>query len=290
MEFLLFIAIITNAGGEGKTQFANALAAILRLLGYGDAIMLDGDPGNWASSVLNEDARRVGWDVSPGKATAIADEFVGRNVILDPGANAFAGSSNFLRLTQRLGEAFKDRGYRIVSFHPVSTNKVGALDSMLELAHDFQRFEQVATLVNRDGSDHYSGDLQRLERHRIVRVGKLQPGLIEVAALRNLDIGLAVTEPAEGFAIAGRYLGSWLANLASELEAADVLPDGSADAIRELTVPVQHIAYALPRASDCTDTNLLHLIWKSRVFRFLDKNNFSRAALLAAIEKFPPPG
>jgi hypothetical protein len=285
---LLFIAIITNAGGEGKTALSSALAAILQLLRYGSPTILDGDPGNWASSVLSDEAERLGWTLDPGKAPVIANKLDGNAVILDAGANAYVAAGTFLLLTQRLGEEFKKRDYRAISLHPVSTNKIGAMGSMIDLAEGFPGFEQVMVLVNRDGSDHYLGDQTGFGERPVVRIGYLQPGLIEVAQLYGSELALAVTKPKDGYVMAGRFIGQWLANVAGELERADVLPRGSQAAIAKLFDPPPRVAFALRNAVDCTDEAFHTTIAKTRVFDFLNAQNFSREALLAAADKFHP--
>lgn len=285
---LLFIAIITNAGGEGKTALSSALAAILRLLGYCSPTILDGDPGNWASSVVSDEAERVGWTLDSGKAAVIANKLDGNAVILDAGANAYVGAAQFLLLTQRLGEEFKKRGYRAISLHPVSTNKIGAMGSMIELAEGFPGFEQVMSLVNRDGSDHYLGDQTGFGERPVVRIGHLQPGLIEVAQHYGSDLALAVTKPKDGYVMAGRFIGQWLANIAGELERADVLPRGSREAIDRLFEPPPRIRFSMHNAAACNDESLAYAIEKTPIVDFLDKQDFSREALLAAADLFYP--
>ena len=60
LNYLLFIIILTNSGGEGKTTLTLLLRAILDLAGI-DSLGIDADQGNWA--LKNRSGEDIATDV-----------------------------------------------------------------------------------------------------------------------------------------------------------------------------------------------------------------------------------
>jgi len=156
---LLFIIIVSNAGGEGKTLLAQLIQALLQLAGE-PVIMLDGDAGNKAAWVADDNAKVVGWGVDAIKATDILAATQGSHVILDLGANSLASAREIVDLVPALRKTYAGAGYRTIAFLPVSTNKLGAVAAIKALAPKIAGFEKVFVKVNRDGSRAFSGELE----------------------------------------------------------------------------------------------------------------------------------
>jgi len=86
----IFIVILINAGGEGKTTVARLIRALFQLSDR-DHLGLDADHGNYAlKTISGEDllTKALGWQVGPGKASEIVEAAGNLPVIMDTGANA----------------------------------------------------------------------------------------------------------------------------------------------------------------------------------------------------------
>lgn len=91
----LFLLILTNAGGEGKTTLAYLIRAVFELAGLDD-YGLDADQGNWAlKNKLGEavDTDVLTWDKGPEVADRIVAKAAGRPVSMDSGANMLVAFS-----------------------------------------------------------------------------------------------------------------------------------------------------------------------------------------------------
>lgn len=178
---LLFIVIVSNAGGEGKTLLAQLTQALLQLADE-PVIMLDGDAGNQAARVADDNAKVVGWGVDAIKARDILAATRDAHVIFDLGANSLASAREIAELLPALRAAYAEAGYRTVAFLPVSTNKLGAVEAIKTLAPKIEGFEKLFVKVNRDGSRAFGGTL---EGDDVVAVGHLRPGFRPISAGRG---------------------------------------------------------------------------------------------------------
>ena len=215
----LFIIIVSNAGGEGKTLMAQMIQALLQLAGE-PVIMLDGDAGNKAAWVADDNAKVVGWGVDAIKASDIVAATRGSHVILDLGANSLASAREIVDLVPALRKTFAGAGYRTIAFLPVSTNKLGAVEAIKALAPKISGFEKIFVKVNRDGSRAFGG---KLEGNDVVEVGHLWPGFQAYIRQPGQTMATAVSQPRDGYGLAAAYVAEWMRDFASQAPVLDML-------------------------------------------------------------------
>lgn len=283
---LLFLIITSNAGGEGKTMICKLILAILRLAGVTNIRTFDADPGNWTLANSVPLTKAVGWYVDEKAAPIIAADCMGAHTIIDPGANAFAGSEQFARLVRALGSEFRNAGYRTIAFGPVSTNKDGALDSMVELTDHYAEFDRIYVKVNRDGSGNYMGDVAKLEHTATIEISHFDPGFLSVLADHKEAWDEAVTHPLEGFQIAGAYIGEIFADVADQLAALAVVPADAGAKIRQHFAPQPRLTWRLTHKVSCSDDVLLELQRRSKIAAYLEANHYTQASLFEAGKRF----
>lgn len=283
---LLFIVIATNAGGEGKTLVGKLFKALLRLSGRTRVKVLDADVGNWACKMSDQNAVTVGWGVPKHMAPHIVDDCAGHHVILDPGANAFAGSRDFADLVSALVKEFGSRQYRVLFLHPVSTNKYGALESVSELANTLAGPEQYMVRVNRDGSGHYVGDESRLQSRPTIDVPHLAPGFQQVLQA-HADWDDALVDPEPGYDRASDYIGQWFSAVANQQTVQGILGTQLSAHLPTLYEPVPKLLFVCRHKHQCSDTELPELERRSGILAFLDSRAWSPEALREAADRFP---
>ncbi|MXO76176.1 hypothetical protein GRI40_13235 [Altererythrobacter aerius] len=171
----LFLLVITNAGGEGKTWITMLLLTIFRLLDQ-DILTLDGDPGNRASSAADIGAKAMDVFEDPQKLTdRISNSLAGtKSLLVDAGANILAASVSFGDTMRDVGFKLEDDGYRVKGLWVVSTNKIGAAESATAAARRFgQPFEPLWLFNDRDGSGMVPAGLEP-----DITVAHLAPGYV----------------------------------------------------------------------------------------------------------------
>lgn len=216
---LLFIVIVSNAGGEGKTLLAQMIQALLQLAGE-SVIMLDGDAGNQAAKVADDSAKVVGWGVDAIKARDILAATSHAHVILDLGANSLASQREIVDLLPAMRTVYAEAGYRTVACLPVSTNKLGAVEAIKALAPKIEGFEKLFVKVNRDGSRAFSGTL---EGTNVVEVGHLRPGFQAYIRQPGQTMAKAVAHPPTGFGLAAIQVAEWMRGFAVQPPVVDLL-------------------------------------------------------------------
>lgn len=271
---LLFIVIVSNAGGEGKTLLAQLIQALLQLAGE-PVIMLDGDAGNQAAKVADANAKVVGWGVDAIKARDILAATSHAHVILDLGANSLASAREIVELLPALRDAYADAGYRTVAFLPVSTNKLGAIEAIKTLAPKIEGFEKLFVKVNRDGSRAFGGTLEGSD---VVEVGHLRPGFQAYIRQPGQTMATAVSHPAAGFGLAAVQVAEWMREFAVQLPVLDLL--GSAPAILDRHEhPVEIPGFAVNVIEHATDAALAENIRRTRVMQAIVQAGFTPEGL-----------
>ena len=158
VKLLYFILVVTNAGGEGKTLIAKLIQAIWEIGGI-DAVILDGDVGNYSSKSTDETAKVVGWGVKPQVAPEIVASTINQHAIMDLGANAMASAREVADLVPALEEHYRKDERRCIAFLPVSTNKSGAVGAINTLEEKVAYFDKYVVKVDRDLSGNFDGDV-----------------------------------------------------------------------------------------------------------------------------------
>jgi len=271
---LLFIIIVSNAGGEGKTLLAQLIQALLQLAGE-PVIMLDGDAGNKAAWVADDNAKVVGWGVDAIKATDILAATQGSHVILDLGANSLASAREIVDLVPALRKTYAGAGYRTIAFLPVSTNKLGAVEAIKALAPKVAGFERVFVKVNRDGSRAFSG---KLEGNDVVEVSHLRPGFQAYIRQAGQTMATAVSQPTAGYGLAAAYVAEWMRDFAIQVPVLNLLgpmPDVLDQHERPTDVP----GFAVQLLEHATDVALRENVRRTRVTLAIHKEGWTADGL-----------
>lgn len=271
---LLFIIIVSNAGGEGKTLLAQLIQALLQLAGE-PVIMLDGDAGNQAARVADDDAKVVGWGVPAIKARDIVAATKHAHVILDLGANSLASGREIVELLPTLGTGYAKAGYRTVAFMPVSTNKLGAVGAIKALASRIEGFEKLFVKVNRDRSRAFEGTLEGSD---VVELGHLRPGFQAYIRQPGQTMANAVSHPAEGFGLAAIQVAEWMRRFAVQKPVMNLL--GSVPAVLDWhDRPVDVPGFAVDLLKHATDAALAENIRRTRIMNAIAKVGFTPEGL-----------
>lgn len=276
----LFISIVTNAGGEGKTLLAMLFHTVFHLM-HQPAVVLDSDVGNYSSALqltaAGGDVRILGWSVGADKAGLIAADQTGRHVIFDTGANQSASHREVVDLLPELRTAFASVGHRPVMVLPVSTNKAGAAEAVVRLASKFADFECIFVRVNRDSSGHFLDD--NLDPARTVSLGHLAPGYQAYA--RDVSGGLlrAVRMPLPGYELAAAHLAQWMRKFVEQPLIKTVLGSAALAAIDNLNLKTPVISrFHAKSAADVTDQALKAAASRTRQIDILAQHGWSAAA------------
>jgi CobQ/CobB/MinD/ParA nucleotide binding domain len=179
----LFLLIITDAGGEGKTFVTLMLQTIFDLLNE-QVLTLDTDPGNRAASSTGGSAKFLDPFGEPEETSRRIKDKLGANMslLIDAGANMQAASRQFEDMCRDVGNDLKDDNYIVHALWIVSTNKLAAAGSAIRAARRIDPpFRPLFVFNDRDGS----GAIPKEIKPDIV-VEHLTPGLV---ALVNQEGG-----------------------------------------------------------------------------------------------------
>lgn len=256
METLLFILVVVNAGGEGKTTVATLIRIIFFLYGR-EMLALDGDAGNLAlKNRYNEDllTKVVGWGVGPETVPEIVKAASSLSVVFDLGANSMASKREISELVPVLRSKFAEEGYRTIALMPISPNKQGASGALERLAGKLQGFEICLVRNDRDGS----GEFEPVSlAGPCIELPHLQPGLQAYLTRSKRPILDAILYPELGYTRAAQFFGDWVRSFASDPSTQRLLGrDVCEAAIRQLPQPPTPIRVRLEKADQVTDQRL----------------------------------
>jgi hypothetical protein len=248
---LIIALVLTNAGGEGKSTWAEILAALARLAGL-DIVVADVDPGNRGYLNRNGNGSAVSLDWSPKTdedPTVPADpadwyeaHLAGRQLaILDTGANMLAAANPIGQFIAALLKIAQSKGARIIVYAVTSPNKAGS-DELVEMMH--QRFHGGAEVVvvqnDRDGSKSFKASLATMGTP-IVALPHLAPGLQEVRLRRCIPLHEVLSRPEPGYERATALIAKRLLIAARQKSVIDVIGRGA-------IAPLEQIAVLAPSA------------------------------------------
>lgn len=273
---LIFVVIVSNAGGEGKTMLAQLLHALWTLAGE-PVELLDGDEGNMAAKVADQNARPLGWGVKAIRAPEIFAALKGGHVILDLGANSLASHREIVGLLPALRQLFAEAGYRTVALMPVSTNKLGAVEAIVELEPKIDGFETMFVRVNRDGSNIFDPGLEG--RHS-VDVGHLRPGFQNFVRGPGGSIARAVSDPPADHGIAAAHVADWMRRFAVQPPIVDLIGDGPMLKLDEVRPErPASLRFQVMTLADTTDRALTENQRRSRILTAIDRCGWTASGL-----------
>lgn len=277
----IFIAIVTNAGGEGKTLLAQVFQALLKIGGRSVEV-LDGDHGNLAAKVADQDAKVLGWGVQKSKAPDIVAATRGSDVILDLGANSLASNREIVELLPALRDEYAAAGYRTIAFLPFSTNKIGSVAAIRELEPKILGFEKLFVRVNRDGSGTFDGELDGAD---IVELGHFAPGLQNLVRGPGGSISKTVLDPPANFHVAAGYVAEWLLNFVDQRPIADLLGRETGARLRSLHPGERsQLRFRIQALWQATDDQIAEYVLHTSILNALDQYGWSAAGLRLAAD------
>ena len=277
MQQLIFLIVITNAGGQGKTLLAR-LCKSLWLMAGRDVQLLCSDPGSAMARMLDEHAKRVGWGVDNSFAPSIVSACEGQHVVLDCGANLMASHREIVDFVPELARRFDAAGYRTVVLMPFTPNKPGAVGLLEELAPKLPPMETIVVRNNMNASGQFEQTNGGLP---IIGLGHLMPGMVsyldETAPASFFDV---VQTPAPGHGLVGRYIGEWMWAFARQASVHGLFGEtlSHLDAI-----PAEpKLWFAVDSIGDCTDDALRVNQFNSRILVDIESNGWTSEGLRRA--------
>ncbi|MEH6756456.1 MAG: hypothetical protein V7676_02965 [Parasphingorhabdus sp.] len=280
MQQLILVIVITNAGGEGKSLFAQLMKALLLLAGR-TVELIDGDLGNKATKLADPTARSLGWGISPDTAQIIFKETYGKNVVLDFGANAMA-SGQYHEFIFGLQQLFGGAGYKCVAFLPVTPHKTGAAEGVKKLGQQLTGFEPIYVKNNKDGSGKFDGSFEGLTT---LDLGYLKPGLIEYLKRDGETIHSSIVSPPENCRKASHLIADWARQLVGDNTAmSKMLPQVKA-ALEKFPKPPSPLRFNFDSIASVTDVNLELNVIKSKVLGAIEEGGFSGESLRSVADR-----
>lgn len=238
--------VMTNAGGEGKSTWAETLAAFGKLAGKAVTVV-DVDAGNRGYLNRNGDGSALSLDWSPradNDGTAPADpglwferHLAGQDLaVLDTGANMLAAANPISRFIAGLIQVAKASGARIVIHAVTSPHKPGS-DELIEAM--YQRFHRVGEVVivqnDRDGSKAFASSLSTLGTP-VISLPHLEPGLQALRLHRRVPLDMVLTNPEPGHGRATALIAKKLLMAAKQEAVTSTIGEGAAEALARLAI------------------------------------------------------
>jgi hypothetical protein len=282
---LLFLCILTNAGGEGKTTLTLLVRALLDLAGR-DSLALDADQGNWA--LKNRSGEHiatdlVGWNPRDGAAAKIVARSDRRTVLMDTGANMLAAGQPVGELVFELQKRFSDDGYRTAAFIPLSPNKAGAAVGANMLSNRIDGFDKFIVLNHRDKS-HNFGEIDRTLA--FIEVRHLASGLQAYLDQFGWRIAKLLTDPKTRSSRASAHVADWVRSFALEPSMRSLLTAEVCDlAASKLPPRPPRLRFAIDTLEDAADARIIENEHKTMVIDLIDRMGWSPAGLRAAADR-----
>ncbi len=280
IQRLIFIIVLTNAGGQGKTLLARLCKSLWLMTGR-PVQLLCSDPGSAMARLLDKHCKRVGWGVDrsvvPEIVSACADQFV----VLDCGANLMASQREIVELVPELARQFEAAGYRNIALMPFTPNKPGAVGLLEDLAPKLPPMETYLIRNNADGSGQFEKDKDELPS---IDLGHLKPGMLaylnDAAPASFFDV---VQSPAPNHTLVGRYVGTWMRNFVKQACRHDLF---SETLPLLAAVPAEPaIRFPVDSPDDCRDDALLFNQFKSRILGDISQHGWMPEGLRKAADE-----
>lgn len=279
IQQLIFIIVITNAGGQGKTLLARLCKSLWSMTGR-DVQLLCSDPGNAMSKALDEHAKRVGWGVDSSIAPDIVRACSGQYVVLDCGANLMASQREIVDLVPALAREFQAAGYRNIALMPYTPNKPGAVALLDELAPKLPPMDKIIVRNNANASGQFE---KGKGKWPTIDVPHLTPGMMAyLDASAPASFFDVVQNPATDRALVGHYVGEWMREFAHKTRVHDLFVE---------TLPLLNavpaepaVRFAVHSPDDCTDDALLANQDRSRILGDIDRFGWTPEGLRKAAD------
>lgn len=278
----LFLLIITDAGGEGKTFITLLFLALFELLGE-DELTLDTDPGNRAASSIGGRVKFIDPLADPDESRRRIKEKLGPNtsLLIDAGANMQAASRQFEDMCRDLGHDLRDDFYDVRALRIVSTNKLAAAESAIRAAKRMDPpFPPVFVFNDRDGSGVIPDGITPE-----IKVGHLQPGLV---SLVNEAGGFArvIIDGVPGFQHSADMIASYVWRFADQPKVRSLFGDSRIDRLRSMLDRETQNVFPFNLKQPREDAWIEHFARKAEILRYIDPFLDDPEAIIAALQRY----
>lgn len=276
----LFIIIVSNAGGQGKTTLARLLKALFEINGA-PVQLLDADAGNSAAMIVDPTSAKVGWGVQSVVNPDIVRAYSGKHVILDLGANTMASAREIADAIPDLIREFENAGYHSLALLPVTPNKPGAADAVVKLGGQLPAENKWLVLNDSDGT----GNFEKGEfPFPIAKLEHLMPGLVAyVNATSSRSFGDAAVSPSDDQQIAARHIAKWMGDFAKQLPFQEIFAQ-SARVLDQIPSPAKTM-FRVTAPELTKDTVMASYERRSVIFTGLNKYGWHAAGLRRVAEQ-----
>lgn len=207
----LIVWIINPAGGVGKTLVAQVIDAIGQLTST-DVFLASQDRGNQALKHVLESAGLVDPSSLPKDAVRIVSRVENREIfVIDVGANPSSKEYDPLPFGAALNAEIAARNGRMIAVVPTTPLKIRGSATAANTARDLiNEGIDVHVVKNHQDLSGRFGDLAVADEVQVSELGHLPSGLMALIREREGSIADLYLNPAEGYELAGDYIGDWL--------------------------------------------------------------------------------
>lgn len=281
----LFIIVLINAGGEGKTTIAQLIRTLFQLNAC-QHLGLDADCGNLAlmdSAGRDLLTKAVGWSVGANKAPEIVQAAKGRPVVMDTGPNMLASQREIVELLPALSSCFAAEGYRTVALLPISPNKTAAAGALARLAPKLVDYEKFVVKNNRDGSGEFG---KVTDIYPQIALDNLNSGLNAYLTRSERTIIDAIMHPDPGYTKASAYFAEWVRAFARDPNVQNLLGIQLCEtAIMRFPTSPRPNCFTLNTYDAVNDAMLEHAEHCTYISSFIDHHGWSAAGLRLAADE-----
>ena len=279
-QTLLFIILLSDAGGAGKSTLARVLISIFNFAMIKPALF-DCDQGNGMLSKYEPHAIKLGWGITPAEGIAELANCEGRHIILDVGANTLASKREIVGTIHAMIAEAQRKGYRCISILPQTPNKRGAAEMLVQLANTLPPCEKVIVHNNQNGA----GQFEKLTHsYPVIDLDYLSPGYMEwVDSVDGSSFATAILMPPADRIQASLNVARWIRNFVKQLPSHEVFT--KAQRILEKFEAPKRTYFRPLTASVTTDSDLEEMEGYTLILDLLRKHGRSPDGLRKAADE-----
>lgn len=279
-QTLLFIILLSNAGGVGKTTLTRIFLSIFEFARIKPALF-DGDQGNGMLSVYEPEAIKLGWGTTPSEGIAELEKCAGNHIFLDVGANTLASKREIGGTIDAMIVEAQKMGYRCLTVLPLTPNKRGAAEMLIQLANALPPCEKIIVHNNQDGSGRFKSPEHS---YPVIDLGYLAPGFAEwVDTFDKGSFTDAILMRSDDQVRASQHVAEWIRDFVEQLPAHEVFTE--AQRILKMFEPTMPTLFRPLWASQTTDSALKEWEEITAIVPLLKKHGCSPAGLRRAADE-----
>lgn len=273
-QTLLFIILLSNAGGAGKTTLARIFLSIFSFARIKPALF-DTDQGNGTLSEYEPRTIKLGWGVTPAEGIAELANCAGNHIILDVGANTLASKREIVGTIHAMIAEAQRRGYRCLTILPQTPNKRGAAKMLIQVADTLPPTEKIIVHNNQDGSGRFETPKHS---YPIIDLDRLPCGFMEwVESVGGGSFTNAILMRPDDRVRASLHVAKWVREFVKQLPSHEVFEE-TRRILEMFEAPKPNLFKPL-YASSTTDSLLEKTEELTVIINLIEKHGRSPAAL-----------